>query len=682
MFETIDRSLSEIAEIIRGIPDEGIISREEALHQRLKRLTAALPQVKSTWIFDAKGRALANSLVSPPPDIDFSDRDYFKAHVAGDIGTHIGQTLSPRPPYQGAPFFGVSRRRSNEDGSFAGVIQASLLPEYFENFYARIGHDPGTFFALGLTDGAVLARFPAIDRELHLDRNGPVGKKIAANPGAGLITITSPADGLERRVGYHRLAEYPLYVSAGLETSAIRARWLSTMGQHLIFGLPATALLFLFLALALRRTQHLHAEAARREEAEEALKHGQRLEALGQLTGGVAHDFNNLLTVIRASVDMLRRPHLAEERRQRYVEAISDTVNRAAKLTAQLLAFARRQTLKPELFDVGENVQMLSEIIRTLTGARIEIVTRVPGGPCLINADAGQFETALINMAVNARDAMDGEGRLTIAVRTAAELPGPAPHPKHADGYVAVSIEDTGSGIPPDQLGRIFEPFFTTKEVGQGTGLGLSQVFGFTKQSGGEVIVASELGKGSIFTLYLPRASGGGRPQQVGAEDAPPVDGQGMWVLVVEDDAEAVVASDALTELGCNTKWSAAPPTRWKSWSSTAAVSMVFSDVVMPGMTASNSAQKSAAGVDVPIVLTSGYSHVLSEQGTLGLNFCKSRIRSNSFRARCIGWRGGANRAAARRQRRLDLSPSLRGAKRRSNPYFLAAEWIASLRSQ
>ena len=139
-----------------------ITSREPALHLRLKELVASLPQVKSTWVFDAKGRALVNSLVSPPPEIDFSDRDYFKAHVAADIGTHIGEALTPRPPYQGAPFFGVSRRRPSEDGSFAGVIQASVFPEYFENFYARIGRDPGSFFALGLTDGVVLARFPAV----------------------------------------------------------------------------------------------------------------------------------------------------------------------------------------------------------------------------------------------------------------------------------------------------------------------------------------------------------------------------------------------------------------------------------------------------------------------------------------------------------------------------------------
>src|SRR5436190_253430 len=135
-------------------------------------------------------------------DIDFSDRDYFKAHVAADIGTYIGHALKPRPPYQGAPFFGFSRRRSNEDGSFAGVIQASVLPEYFENFYARIGREAGSFFALGLRDGTVLARFPTIESEVRLDVGGPVGQQFAANPKAGLITATSPADGIERRIGY------------------------------------------------------------------------------------------------------------------------------------------------------------------------------------------------------------------------------------------------------------------------------------------------------------------------------------------------------------------------------------------------------------------------------------------------------------------------------------------------
>ena len=547
--------------------------------------------------------------------------------LPADIGTYIGNALKPRPPYQGAPFFGFSRRRSNEDGSFAGVIQASVLPEYFENFYARIGREPGSFFALGLTDGEVLARFPTVDQELRLDRDGPVGQKISANPKAGLITIISPADGIERRIGYQQLAEYPIYISAGLETSAIRARWLSTMSQHLIFGAPATALLFFLLALALRRTRTLYLEAAKRQEAEEALKHGQRLEALGQLTGGVAHDFNNLLTVIRASVDLLRRPDLPEPRRLRYIDAISDTVTRAARLTSQLLAFARRQTLKPELFDVGRSVQTLSEMIGTLIGPRIEIVTLGPDAPCWINADAGQFETAMINMAVNARDAMNGHGRLTITVRGAAELPGAGPQSRNADGknpdgYVAVSVGDTGIGIPREQFERIFEPFFTTKEVGQGTGLGLSQVFGFARQSGGEVVVTSEIDRGSTFTLYLPHVAGDGRSQQTPVEDAPPIDGTGMSVLVVEDNIEVgKFATDALAELGYGTTLVDNATHALEELAAGAErYDVVFTDVVMPGMTGIELAQEIRRYYpDLPVVLTSGYSHALSESGSDGL---------------------------------------------------------------
>ena len=619
VFETIDRSLSEIAEVIRGIPDADIVSREQTLHARLKQLADSLPQVKSAWVFDANGHALVNSLVVPAPEIDFADRNYFKAHISRDIGIYIGDTLKPRPPYQGAAFFGVSRRRSNEDGSFAGVIQASVLPEYFENFYARIGSEPGSFFALGLTDGTVLARFPGVDHELRLDRNGPVGQKIAANPTAGLMTLKSPADGIERRLGYQRLAEYPIYISAGLETSTIRSRWFSTVSQHLIFGAPATALLFVLLASALRRTRHLYAEADKRLEAEEALKHGQRLEALGQLTGGVAHDFNNLLTVIRASTDMLRRPDLPEPRRLRYIDAISDTVTRAARLTGQLLAFARRQTLNPELFDVGQSVQMLGEMIRTLIGSRIEVITQGPDQPCFINADAGQFETAMINMAVNARDAMNGQGKLTITVRTATGLRTATTPSKH--GYVAVSVADTGVGIPQEQFERIFEPFYTTKQVGQGTGLGLSQVFGFAKQSGGEVVVTSEIGKGSIFTLYLPRAAGNASIPQMSVDAAPPIDGTGMSVLVVEDNIEVgKFATVALAELGYGTTLVENAAHALEELAIGAhRFDVVFTDVVMPGMTGIELAQeirRHYAGL--PVVLASGYSHVLSENGSYG----------------------------------------------------------------
>ena len=628
VFETIDRSLAELNEVVRGVPDDTIRAREPALHRRLKRLTDSLPQLKSAWIFDADGKALVNSLVSPPPELSFADRDYFYAHVDQSIGTFIGTALAPRPPYQGARFFGVSRRRESDDGRFIGVIQASVLPEYFESFYARIGADPGSFFAMGRTDGAMLTHFPRLDHDIRLDPTGPVGREIAARPEHGLITVAWPSDGIERRIGYRRVAEYPIYVSAGLETSAIRARWLATMGQHLVFGLPATALLFLLLALAFRRTQQIQAEAARRREAEEALKHSQRLEALGQLTGGVAHDFNNLLTVIRASVDLLNRPQLTEERRQRYITAIADAVGRAAKLTSQLLAFARRQTLKPEVFDVGERMQSLHDMLAPLLGSAIEIAMRLPAEPCLVRADAGQFETALINMATNARDAMQGKGRITFTVEPATTVPDalagasgsrtPANH-----GFVSVTVSDTGIGIPAARLGRIFEPFFTTKQVGHGTGLGLSQVFGFARQSGGEVTVTSEVGRGSTFSLYLPRVPPELLPQRQAPNTAPAVAGSGMSVLVVEDNIElANFAADGLTELGYSiTLVDNATDALAELVLDADRFDVVFSDVVMPGMTGLDLAQAIRdRGIDVPVVLTTGYSQALSQDGVAGFD--------------------------------------------------------------
>ncbi len=629
VFETIDRSVAEINEVVRDLPDGVIRSREPALHRRLKRLTDSLPQLKSVWIFDADGRAIVNSLASPPPEQRFADRDYFVAHVDQNIGTFIGVPLAPRPPYQGARFFGVSRRRDTDDGSFIGVIQASVLPEYFESFYARIGSDPGSFFAMGRSDGVLLTHFPRLDRDLRLDPNGPVGREIAAHPEHGLITVAWPSDGIERRIGYRRAAEYPIYVSAGLETSAIRARWFAAMGKYLVFGIPVTALLFLLLALAFRRTQHLQAEAAKRREAEEALKHSQRLEALGQLTGGVAHDFNNLLTVIRASVDLLNRPQLTEERRRRYITAIADAVARAAKLTSQLLAFARRQTLKPEIFDVGERMQSLHDMLATLLGPAIEIAIQLPAEACLVNADAGQFETALINMATNARDAMQGKGRITFKIEVATTVPDTLAHVSGSHelagnhGFVSVAVSDTGIGIPAARLGRIFEPFFTTKQVGHGTGLGLSQVFGFARQSGGEVTVTSEVGHGSTFSLYLPRVPADLLPRRQAPNTAPAAAGNGTSVLLVDDNIElANFAADGLTELGYSiTLVDNATDALAELVMHADRFDVVFSDVVMPGMTGLDLAQAIRdRSIDVPVVLTSGYSEALSQDGVAGFD--------------------------------------------------------------
>lgn len=358
------------------------------------------------------------------------------------------------------------------------------------------------------------------------------------------------------------------------------------------------------------------------ERTQEVLRQSQKMEAVGQLTGGVAHDFNNLLTIIQSSVDFLRRPNLTEERRLRYVNAISDTVARASKLTSQLLSFARRQALKPEPFDVGRQVEGVVDLLRPLVGGRVRIDLSVCDPACIALADVSQFETALLNLAVNARDAMNGEGVIRIEIAPADAIPAVRAHPEKAGKFVAISVIDNGIGIPADKLDQIFEPFFTTKEVGQGTGLGLSQVFGFAKQSDGDITVESTGGEGANFTIYLPTAVV--TPESgKNAETGGGLDGGGRCVLVVEDNREVGEFSTALLQdMGFSTVWAADAREALQLLADGAGhIDLVFSDVIMPGMNGIELAhiiRKTHPGL--PIVLTSGYSDVLAAEGSHGFD--------------------------------------------------------------
>jgi len=359
-----------------------------------------------------------------------------------------------------------------------------------------------------------------------------------------------------------------------------------------------------------------------RRQAEEALRQSQKMEAVGQLTGGVAHDFNNLLTIIRSATDFLRRRELSDDRRRRYIDAISDTVDRASKLTGQLLAFARRQPLAPQVFDVGLQVEGIAQLIRPLVGSRIQIDLEIRDSECFAMADIAQFETSLINLAVNSRDAMNGEGLISISVGKASAIPASGTSEPRNGEFIAISIRDTGTGIAPDRLAAIFEPFYTTKEVGKGTGLGLSQALGFAKQSGGEILVTSVLGEGAVFTIYLPQAVAPvGQADISASKPEATANDRGHRILVVEDNEEVGrFSTELLQDMGYSTRRAdnarqALALIEADQW----AFDLVFSDVIMPGM---NGVELAAIIRErhphLPVVLTSGYSSVLADNAHQG----------------------------------------------------------------
>ena len=608
VFQTVEGAIAEVNEIVRGMPDDAIRADQPRLHERMKRIVEVLPQLRAIFLIDGDGRPLASSqLVQVPADLRSRERSFFNVHIAGDVGTFVSEVVEPRLAIFGTPFFVLSRRRPSDDGTFNGVIAVAVVPQYFEEFYALIGRTPGELYALIRADGKFLARYPQPP-----DRLRAVGPGLEAAVAEGreraIRTGRSQIDGAERRVGYRQLEGFPVYAIAGIETSAIRGDWISTMAGHLIFGVPATLFILLILAMALRRTRRLHAEAERREAAEAALRQAQRLEAIGHLTGGVAHDFNNLLMIVSGSAERLRRD-LTSEKHRRLLDMIMNATSRGESLTRQLLAFSRRQMLTPAVIDLTQRLPELKDMLTRSLRDDITTEVVVPDESCAVKVDPSELELALLNLAVNARDAMPNGGTLTITVKPAV-LEGSATAEGLSGDFVAIGVADTGSGIAPEILHHVFEPFFTTKEVGKGTGLGLSQAYGFAKQSGGTATVISTVGRGTAITIYLPRT------QEVPAPSTAPMKAEAAprragTVLVVEDSPEvAEVATAYFQQLGYMVKQVASGNEALELLAKDAKIDLVFSDILMPGgmngLELGHAIRRRDAAM--PVLLATGYS--------------------------------------------------------------------------
>jgi two-component system NtrC family sensor kinase len=624
--QTIERSISEINEVLRDLPDEEIRAREADLFLRFKRTQQALPQIESIWAFDRDGRPLVSSTILPVPrELDNSDRSYFRAQRDVDGGTYVGEVVRAR--VGSLRFFVVSGRRQGEQpGRFDGVIGVTVKPGHFSEFYRKLtrGRD---VFALARADGTVLARFPEAGGAAagQSPLPGTLTAAIENDPESGIFTAVSRVDGVERRTGYRKVPGFPLYVAAGIETAALASDFWRTTLTRFAIGFPAVMAIFALALYALRRAERFEAETVRREIAETALKQAQRLEAIGQLTGGVAHDFNNLLMVVSGNAERLKRHVPADDRSRSAFEAIEIAVKRGANLTRQLLSFSRRQTHEAIVIDLTERLPALQAMLQSSLRGDIIVEACIDDGLWKTRVDNSEFELALLNLGVNARDAMGAGGRLTISAGNVALA---RPNALDLEGdFIAVSVRDTGVGIPPEILGRVFEPFFTTKDVGKGTGLGLSQVYGFARQAGGTATVASDPGQGTTVTLYLPRSTDPVDAETpAGSADAGAVR-QRERVLLVEDNRQvAEVTREFLEGSGYLVEWaadvaSALEALRKGPHEGPQKFDLVLSDIVMPGGQSGLDLARRVRqehGTALPVVLATGYSDKAQAAATEG----------------------------------------------------------------
>ena len=607
-FQTVERSISEINEVLRGISDERLRASESDFFLRFKRTQQALPQIESIWAFDRDGHPLVSSTILPVPRIlNNSDRSYFRAHKEADRGTYIGEVVRAR--VGSLSFFVVSaRRRGDQAGRFEGVIGVTVMPEHFGEFYRKLTRGQDTF-AMVRTDGTLLARFPEARLE-GMATSATLMEAIRGNPEAGLYTATSKIDGIERRIGYRQVPDFPLYVVAGIETAALSKEFWRALATQLALGLPAALALFALALYSLRRARRFQEEATRRELAENALKQAQRLEAVGQLTGGVAHDFNNLLMVMSGNLERLKGHLSGEDRSRRAVAAMEVAVKRGTELTRQLLSFSRRQTHEAKTIDPKEHLLAIRETLQSSLRGDIAVDTDISTDVWPIMVDVSEFELSLLNLAVNGRDAMENGGSLSISAKNVVIAD------QAIDGlkgdFVAVSVTDTGAGIPSEILSHVFEPFFTTKDVDRGTGLGLSQVYGFAQQAGGAATIISEVGRGTTVTLYLPRS----RQQVLVVPEARPNESARMplpdqrKLLLVEDNTEvAHVTRSLLEEIGYSVS-SVVNATSAMETLRKEKFDIVLTDIVMPGTNGLDLARwiRQEYNAEFPIILVTGYS--------------------------------------------------------------------------
>ncbi|MDQ2101550.1 hybrid sensor histidine kinase/response regulator [Azospirillum isscasi] len=605
VFDTVEQVLDRMDERTAGMSwDE--IGRSEDLHGYLRTLIEELPQIGIVGMIDPNGTVRNGSRLFPIPPTNVGDREYFRTQASADAGAFISEAITGRG--SGKRQFNVTRRRSAAGGRpFDGILLTAVPTDYLVDFYQLVVSDPKESISLVRRDGSVLVRFPSMgDRQTRHAADSTLLGAMAEGRTEGVFRTRGRIDGVTRLNGFMHVAPYPIYVTYGVPMNEIRAGWARNLLIYAAFAVPATLALVGITLLALRRAQsemravrRWSQEARAREALENALRQSQKLEALGQLTGGVAHDFNNLLTAALANLHLMER-HLPADG-IRYLDGTRTALERARTLTGQLLAFSRQEAVDPKVLDLGDSLRTMADLLERSIRADIALDWTLPVAPVRVEVDPVQLELAVLNLVVNARDAMPAGGRIRIAARREDTPDGP---------LAVLEITDTGSGMPPEVAARAFEPFFTTKPHGRGTGLGLSMVYGFARQSGGNATISSAPRRGTVVRVTLPLSSRTPEPEAVPEAAAEMPDGP-VRLLVVEDNALVLMATvEGLTQEGFEVVTADHGAAALEILERDAAFDVIVSDVVMPygvsGIDLARRVQERWPGIR--ILLISGYS--------------------------------------------------------------------------
>ncbi|HVJ51007.1 MAG TPA: cache domain-containing protein [Aliidongia sp.] len=645
VLETDDLIMARVLDHVRGLGwDE--IGSSRSVHDFLVEVATPLPQIDSLFLVDPDGRIVASTRAFPVQRFEVDQRGYFLAAKRSPGDTFISAPF--RGQIGGGVAFSLSRARLR-DGNFDGLVGITISSAYFDSFYRAVSdaHD-GATASLIRQDGTLLMHYPMpTDGSAPPRPDAKLASAIAEGDQTGLLEATSEFDGRTRLLAFQHLHGRPIVVSYGVDKQGALEDWRTHLDIYAALAGAMSLILVVTTYGALRRVQgerhsaeKLDAETVRRERAEDALRQSQKIEALGRLTGGVAHDFNNLLTVISGNLELIEMRADLNDATRRRLASIRKAAENGGALVRRMLAFSRRQPLQAKLVELADWMEDVRNLLEHSLRPDIAIETAMPADLWPVRVDPGQLESSLLNLAVNARDAMPGAGTLTLRARNVT-LPAPE-EPSLKGDFVEIAVADNGTGMTEDTRRQAIEPFFTTKPVDHGTGLGLSQVYGFVKQSGGSVALDSAPGLGTTVYLYLPRAVLEVQESR-DAVLARTVHFEPGSLLLVEDDEDvAKVAAGLLERLGCTVTTAPNAAIALERLESGEEFSLMVSDIMMPGtMNGLDLARLTRRRwPELRILLATGYSAAADEAVAEGFPIISKplslRVLTQMFQSRLV----------------------------------------------